>query len=59
MRPVAAVDEVGMAIDQRGRDPAAFAIDDARAACACRRKLVLRAGENNPPFARGDGAETR
>ena len=55
-RSVAAVNEVGVAIDQGGRDPAAFAIDDAGAVAPCRRKLGLRADESNPPFARGDGA---
>ena len=57
VRPIAAIDEVGVAIDQGGRDPAAFAIDDALSAVApCGRKLVLRAGEDNSSFARGDRA---
>ena len=56
VRPVAPVNKVGMAIDQGGRDPAAFAIDDARAVAPRRRKLVLRASEGNSPSARGDGA---
>ena len=37
VRPVAAVDEVGVAIDQSGRNPAAFAIDYARAVRTPRR----------------------
>jgi hypothetical protein len=56
MRSIAAVNEVGVAIDQGGRNPAAFAIDDASAVTQCGRKLILGAGENNSPFARGDGS---
>ena len=56
VRPVAPVNEVGVAIDQRRRDPAALAIDDAGAVAPCRRKLVLRANESDASFARGDRA---
>src|SRR5271166_4328134 len=34
-RPVAAVDEVGVAIDERRRDPSTFAVDRARAVAPC------------------------
>ncbi len=56
VRPVAAVNEVGVAIDQGGRNPAALAIDHPGAVAPCRRKLVLRADESNASLARGDGA---
>ncbi len=56
MRPIAAVDEVRMAIDQSGRDPSAFAIDGARAQAPSGGKLALRAGESNSPLPRRYGA---
>src|SRR3984885_3870948 len=56
VRPVAAVNEVCMAIDQGGRNPAAFAIDEAGARAPRGRKLVLPANKSDASFARGDGA---
>ena len=57
VRPIAAVNEVGVAIDQGGRNPAALAIDDAA------RGRAMRAGssssatnESNTSFACSDGA---
>ena len=57
VRPVAPVNEVGVAIDQGRRDPAALAIHDAGALAPRRWKLVLGANENNSPLVRGYGAE--
>ncbi len=55
MRAIAAVDEVGVAVDERGRDPAAFAIDEPLSGMR-RRKLVLWASENDTSVARDDRA---
>ncbi len=56
VRPIAPVDEVGVAIDEGGRDPAAFAIDDPRRGARGGRKLILRANEDDSSVARGDRA---
>ena len=56
VRPVAPVNQVGVAIDQGRRNPAALAIDDAGAVAPRRWKLVLRAYENNSPLVCGYGA---
>jgi hypothetical protein len=56
MRPIAAVNEVGVAINQGGRNPATFAIDDARAIAPSGRKLVLPTNESDTSFACSDGA---
>ena len=53
VRPIAAVNEVRVAIDQGGRDPAAFAVDGARAVAPRGGKLALRTGESDSPLARG------
>ena len=45
-----------MAIDESGRDPSAFAVDDARVAAPRGWKLGLRPGESNSPLARRDRA---
>ncbi len=53
---VAGMDEMGVAVDQAGRDPAAFAIDDLG---ACRRgsgEFVFRTGIGDPAVARGERA---
>ena len=55
VRPVAAVDEMGVAVDEGGRDPAAFAID-APLSGMRRRKLALRACESDTSVAGGDRA---
>ena len=56
MRTIAPVNEVGVAIDQRGRDPAPFAIDDPLSGARRGWKLVLRPTKSDPSFARGDRA---
>ena len=53
---VAGIDEMGVAVDQAGRDPAAFAIDGLGALRERCRQLGLRAGIDDPPVARGDRA---
>ena len=55
VRAVAAIDEMGVAIDQAGRDPAAFAIDPLDRV-RIRRKIRLRAGIDNAAIARRDHA---
>ena len=45
-----------MAIDERGRDPAAFAIDEPLSGARGGGKLILWAGEDYPSVARGDRA---
>ena len=56
VRPIAAVYQMGVAIDQRGRDPAPFAIDEPLSGARRGWKLILRPGEDYPSFARGDRA---
>ena len=56
MRPIASIDEMGVAIDEGGGDPAAVAIDDPRRGARGGRKLVLRANEDDSSVARGDRA---
>src|ERR1700733_7566260 len=56
VRSIASVNEVGMAIDQSGCNPATLAVDDAGAVAPCRRNLGLRAYESDASFARGDCA---
>ena len=55
-RPIAAVDEVGVAVDQAGGDPATLAIDDARAGATVGGDGVLRAGEDDAAVPRDEGA---
>ena len=56
VRPIAAVNEVGVAINQGGRNPATFAIDEPLSGARGGRKLLFSAGENNASFTRADGA---
>jgi hypothetical protein len=56
VRPIAPVNEVRMAIDESGRDPSTFAVDDARVVAPSRWKFVLGTGESNSPLARSYGA---
>ena len=56
---VAAVDEMGVAIDEPGRDPAALAVDDARRGRAGCGRLALRAGEGDAAALRRDRARSR
>ena len=53
---VAGMDEMGVAVDQAGRDPAAVAVDDLGAGGSGRGKLGFRAGIDDPAAARGDRA---
>jgi hypothetical protein len=55
VRPVAAVDEMGVTIDQARRDPASLAIDPLGAVPAGR-QIGIRAGEGNAPVPRGNRA---
>ena len=55
-RPVAGVDEMGMAVDQPRRDPAAPTIDDAGAGAPGGGHVFLRAGEDDAAVPRGQGA---
>jgi hypothetical protein len=49
MGPVAGIDEMGVAIDQAGRDPAALAIDRSRASPTARASPPTGAGKDDAP----------
>src|SRR6185437_14469480 len=56
MRAIPPVYEVGMAVDEGGRDPPSFAIDDPSGGARGGRKLGFEAGENDSAVARGNRA---
>ena len=55
-RAVAGVDEMGVAVDQSRRDPAAVAVDDARPVAPSGGQIGLRADEGDAAAARRDRA---
>ena len=56
MGAIAPVDEVGMTVDEGGRDPAAFAIDEPAGGARGGWKLIFRPREDDSSLARGDRA---
>ena len=57
---VAGIDEMGVAVDQAGRDPAAVAVDASRRRVAQRAgRSRFRPGKDDPAVAGGDGAARR